>query len=115
MSSTTAGISPLPTGTFSAGRGAPVTLRAVVTISFTVTDRPEPRISGPLCRPFQVVRMPCTTSSTCTTSRSMLPSPRTWTPSPSRAARISRGMKLSFSPIPGPYTLENRSAAPVMP
>ena len=71
----TAGISPGLGGTFSTGISAPVTLRAVSTISFTVTDSPAPRISGPLNPVRMAVKMPATMSSTCTRSRTWVPSP----------------------------------------
>src|ERR1022692_4277597 len=75
MSMMTAGISPGLGGTFSAGISAPVTLRAVATISFTVTDSPAPRMSGPLNPDRMAVKMPATMSSTCTRSRTWVPSP----------------------------------------
>src|ERR1022692_4408300 len=75
MSMMTAGISPGLAGTFSAGISAPVTLRAVATISFTATDSPAPRMSGPLNPDCMAVKMPATMSSTCTRSRTWVPSP----------------------------------------
>ena len=79
-----------------------MTRRAVSTISFTVTDWPEPRMTGPVWSERHAAKIPLSTSSTWITSRIMVPSPRTLTPVPSRAARISRGMKLSLCCIPGP-------------
>src|SRR5690606_13500564 len=57
MSSTTAGISPCFAGTCSAGMGAPVTFRAASISSFTLTDVPDPTISGPSWSSRQASRM----------------------------------------------------------
>ena len=89
-------------GTYCTGISAPVTLRAASTMSFTDTDSPPPRISGPLNPARHAANSPATTSSTWTRSLIWVPSPYTCTPVPSRAARISRGTKLSFSCMPGP-------------
>ncbi len=98
----TAGISPALGGTYVTGSSAPVTTRAAWIMSFTETDSPAPRISSPVAPARQASSIPATTSSTCTRSRTWLPSPYTWMPPPSRAARIVRGTKLSFSAMPWP-------------